>query len=71
MDIHSSILAWGIPWPEEPGGLQSIGFAKNQTYLSTHACTCSTKELRRFSKAHIIERNKIHSQEYQGRERWE
>ena len=22
---HSSILAWGIPWTEEPGGLQSIG----------------------------------------------
>ena len=22
---HSSILAWAIPWTEEPGGLQSIG----------------------------------------------
>ena len=22
---HSSILAWGIPWTEEPGRLQSIG----------------------------------------------
>ena len=22
---HSSILAWSIPWTEEPGGLQSIG----------------------------------------------
>ena len=22
---YSSILAWGIPWTEEPGGLQSIG----------------------------------------------
>ena len=21
---HSSILAWGIPWAEEPGGLQSM-----------------------------------------------
>ena len=21
---HSSILAWRIPWPEEPGGLQSM-----------------------------------------------
>ena len=25
MTTHSSILAWGIPWTEEPGGLQSIG----------------------------------------------
>ena len=23
--IHSSILAWEIPWTEEPGGLQSVG----------------------------------------------
>ena len=22
---HSNILAWGIPWTEEPGGLQSLG----------------------------------------------
>ena len=25
MATHSSILAWGIPWTEEPAGLQSIG----------------------------------------------
>ena len=25
MESHSSILAWRIPWTEEPGGLQSIG----------------------------------------------
>ena len=24
MAIHSSILAWKIPWTEEPGGLQSM-----------------------------------------------
>ena len=24
METHSSILAWRIPWTEEPGGLQSI-----------------------------------------------
>ena len=24
MATHSSILAWDIPWTEEPGGLQSI-----------------------------------------------
>ena len=28
--IHSSILAWRIPWTEEPGGLQSMG-PQNQT----------------------------------------
>ena len=25
MAAHSSILAWRIPWIEEPGGLQSMG----------------------------------------------
>ena len=25
MATHFSILAWEIPWTEEPGGLQSIG----------------------------------------------
>ena len=28
MAIHSSILAWRIPWTEESGGLQSIGSQK-------------------------------------------
>ena len=27
---HSSILAWRIPWTEEPGGLQSMRVTKNQ-----------------------------------------
>ena len=26
--IYSSILAWRIPWTEEPGGLQSTGLHK-------------------------------------------
>ena len=25
MATHTSILAWEIPWTEEPGGLQSMG----------------------------------------------
>ena len=28
MTTHSSILAWRIPWPEEPGGLQSMGWQR-------------------------------------------
>ena len=28
MATHSSILAWRIPWTEEPGGLQSIGLQR-------------------------------------------
>ena len=28
MATHSSVLAWEIPWTEEPGGLQSTGWLK-------------------------------------------
>ena len=28
MATHSRILTWRIPWTEEPGGLQSIGFSQ-------------------------------------------
>ena len=31
MATHSSILAWEIPWTEEPRGLQSMGLLKSQT----------------------------------------
>ena len=32
MAIHSSILAWRIPWTEEPGGLQSIAWQRVRHY---------------------------------------
>ena len=28
MATHSTVLAWGIPWAEKPGGLLSMGVAK-------------------------------------------
>ena len=31
---HSRILAWGIPWTEEPGELQSTRSQRSQTRLS-------------------------------------
>ena len=34
MAAHSSVLAWRIPWTEEPGGLQSNGVTESQTRLS-------------------------------------
>ena len=33
--IHSSILAWEIPWTEEPGGLQPIGSQRIGHNLAT------------------------------------
>ena len=37
MAAHSSILAWEIPYTEEPGELQSMGSPKSQTWLIIHA----------------------------------
>ena len=34
MAAHSSILAWRVPWTEEPGGLESMGSQKSQIQLS-------------------------------------
>ena len=37
MSTHSSILAWEIPWTEEPGGLQSMGLQKvRHDWAHTH-----------------------------------
>ena len=33
MATHSSVLAWKMPWTEEPGGLQSMG-SQSWTRLS-------------------------------------
>ena len=35
MATDSSILAWKIPWTEEPGGLQSIGSHRVRYNLAT------------------------------------
>ena len=32
---HSSILAWRIPWTEEPGGLQSLGCKESERTEAT------------------------------------
>ena len=37
METHSSILAWRIPWAEEPGGLQSMGLQRSRHSWVTKA----------------------------------
>ena len=36
MAAHSSILAWRIPWTEEPGRLQSMGLQRDMTKAAKH-----------------------------------
>ena len=41
MATHFSILAWRIPWTEEPGGLQSVGSQRvgyDSDLAHMHAC---------------------------------
>ena len=42
MATHSGVLAWRIPWTEEPGGLQSMGSQRVRhdwrDLVCTHAC---------------------------------
>ena len=43
MAIHSSILAWRVPWTEEPGGLPSMGSGcteSDMTQRHTHTLSC-------------------------------
>ena len=39
MATYSSILAGSIPWTEEPGGLQSMGYILN-IYVCVCVCVC-------------------------------
>ena len=47
MGTHSSILAWRIPWTEEPGGLQSTGpqswtpWKRLSTYTNEQVPSCT------------------------------
>ena len=44
MATHSSVLAWKIPWMEEPGRLQSMG-SQSQTRLSNFTFTLTNTML--------------------------
>ena len=48
MTTHFSILAWEIPWIEEPGGLQSMGVTKSDTtwQLNNYNTKCHLSKLK-------------------------
>ena len=63
MATHFSILAWRIPWREEPGGLQKILYrvTKSWTWLKwQHTCTYSIKsrlksrDITLWTKVHLV-----------------
>ena len=53
MTSHSSILAWKIPWTEEPGWLQSMG-SQSQMRLSTLILTAVLTDSKHLSGISLI-----------------
>ena len=57
MATHSSILAWKIPWTEEPGGLQSMGLQRVRHNLATEHSRLQVTQHKHTSSNH----NKFYS----------
>ena len=54
MATHSSILAWEIPWTEEPGGLQSIGSQRVEHDLATKQNAATAVVKTRTGERHLF-----------------
>ena len=65
MATHSNILAWRIPWTEEPGGLQSVGIQRvRHNWVTKHSHTHTHTHLYMYShtfmlKTDLIFKNKL------------
>ena len=59
MAIHSSILAWRIPWTEEPGGLKSMELQRVRHNLATNTFTFSDLSKQRNKDRNHKEKERI------------
>ena len=67
MATYSSILAWRIPWTEEPGGLQSMGSqrvrhnraTKHSTVISKASDQSQLKKILQNTKAILLKSAKV------------
>ena len=55
MATHSSVLAWRIPWTEEPGGLQSMGSQRLGHDLGTKQLEVRIKQSCPWSISHQMQ----------------
>ena len=53
---HSSVLAWRIPWTEEPGGLQSMG---SQELDTAKPLTLSLSEAKHHTIHKVLQYNSV------------
>ena len=58
MITHSSILAWEIPWTEQPGWLQSIGLQRVGHYWATKHTHTHTHHTHTHTHTHIYRKRK-------------
>ena len=75
MATQSSILAWRIPWTEEPGGLQSMGSQRvgrnlaterqQQIHAYTHTHVCEISGVTVSGHAHTLSPSSLFSQPFQ------
>ena len=61
MATHSKILAWKIPWTEEPGGLQSMELQESD--MTERACTRSEHMMIYLLFTHIESKTNTNSKE--------
>ena len=62
MATHANILAWSIPWTEEPGGLQSMGSQRiRRNWVIKHMGTVTPIFIETETKA---ERDAVFTQEH-------
>ena len=54
MAAHPNILAWEIPWTEEPGGLQSMGSQRVRHDLATKLPPPTAQKQRMKRKNHYV-----------------
>ena len=73
MAIHSSILAWRIPWTEEPGRQQSIGLHRVGHDCSDLACTLKTTvvEYNRWHTGLALSEQARRAMDWRRERRWE
>ena len=60
METCSSILAWEIPWTEEPGGLQSMGLQRVR-YTRARACEHTHTRACEHTHTHTHTRARAHT----------
>ena len=54
---HSSILAWKVPWTEEPSGASPLGPKELDTTEQLHTHTCYSTSYHTSGNAHVLNLN--------------